>query len=153
MRDLSRFVALLSILALPFVAQAKEAKEVGPHGGRLMKGAQFKVEFHLDKDRKAHVYLYGQGMEPANPEAAKVTLRAMKGGAQQVELVKVAADPKVKGSTAHLVSKKALLSPDGYLISLTVKVTGKPLDSFRFNFLEETCGECGHPEYACICGH
>jgi hypothetical protein len=36
---------------------------------------------------------------------------------------------------------------------LSVKAPGQPANVFRFNYLEEICGGCKHPEYACTCGH
>jgi hypothetical protein len=154
MKNFKYFGMLLAVsLALPLSAQAKQIMELGPHGGRLMQAGKLKVEFHLDKERKAHVYLYDQGLKPVGADGAQVTLKILKGGTKKVEMAKAPSDPKEKGSASHLVGKSAMPSPDGYLVVLNVKTPGKPIDSLRFNFQESVCGGCKAQEYACICGH
>jgi hypothetical protein len=118
-----------------------------------MKAGDLRVEFHVDKDRKARIYLYDAARKPVAADSAKVTLKALKGGTRTVDLAKEEADPKKKGSVEHWAGRKALPAGDGYVVSLSVKVKGEPVMVFRFNYLEEKCGGCNLPEYACICGH
>jgi hypothetical protein len=142
-------LGLAVLMFVPLAAQAKQIMEFGPHGGRLMQAGALKVEFHVDKDRKARVYLYDQGLKPVGADSAEITLKMLKGGSKKIDLLK-AAD---KGSASHLAGKSAMPSPDGYLLVLNVKVKGKPMNSLRFNYQEHICGGCKAPEYACICGH
>jgi hypothetical protein len=149
---LRKGLGLAVVLALSHVSWAKPVVEAGPNGGRLMAAGKYKVEFHVGKDRRAHVRLYGAKLEPVPVQQAVIGLKVLKGGTKTLELVKAPLDKKA-GSVAHLVTRSALPSPDGYLLSLSVKAPGQPANVLRFNYLEEICKGCSRPEYACTCGH
>jgi hypothetical protein len=152
MRNYGWLFSMLLPVLLSSAVGAKPVVEAGPNGGRLMAAGKYKVEFHVDKDRRAHVRLYGAKLQPVSVEQAVVGLKVLKGGTKTLELVKAPLDKKA-GSVTHLVTRSSLPSPDGYLLSLSVKAPGQPANVLRFNYLEEICGGCKHPEYACTCGH
>lgn len=135
----------------PAVADARVA---GPHQGRIIEAAGARLEFVLDKERKAHLYVLDAAGVPVAPGRITVTLRAnLKSGGKAVPVT--ATTSGIDGSketVRHFASKAAVPSPGGYELVVTVTSTGKT-GNVRFRLVEHLCGGCGLVEYACICGH
>lgn len=126
----------------------------GPHQGRIVEAGSVRVEFVVDKARKAHVYVLDGANAAVDAGAVTATLRAnLKTGGKAIPLAATTdgfdgGSEKVK----HFTSKAALPSPDGYTLVLSVKSKGRT-SNVRIELVESTCGGCGLAEYACICGH
>lgn len=133
---------------------AAAGRVAGPHKGRIVEVGSVRVEFAVDKARKAHVYVLDAANAAADAGAVTATIRAiLKTGGKAVPMAATTAgfdggSERVK----HLASRAALPSPDGYLVVLSVKAKGKTANA-RFELTLHTCGGCGLAEYACICGH
>ncbi len=133
---------------------ALAGRVAGPHRGRIVEAAGARIEFVLDKARKAHVYVLDDAGAPAAPGKVIVSLRAnLKAGAKAVPVTATTAGiDGSKEAIRHFVSKSPLPAPDGYELVLTVKSGGKTANA-RIQFVEHTCGGCRLAEYACICDH
>jgi len=120
-------------------------KEKAPHNGRLMEMEKIHVEFLVESDKTARVYLYDEKLKPVTPSDQTVTLvvQGKDSSKTKTELVK---------KDDSFVSAAAITIPDGAKAILTVKAGGKP-GNLRFDLNMENCGGCKGPEYACSCEH
>ncbi len=120
-------------------------KEKAPHNGRLMEIEKIHVEFLVEADKTARVYLYDEKLKPVTPSDQTVTLvvQGKDSSKTKTELVK---------KDDSFVSDAAITIPDGAKAILTIKAGGKP-SNLRFDLNMASCGECKNAEYACSCGH
>lgn len=136
-------------IAFAVTAAALHAEKItaGPKGGRLLATEPQKAEFFVTPDRKVEINFYDAALKPVAPGAQVVTVTAEPpGGRTKLDL-----DPTATG----YISKTALPAGEPYRVVVQVRAApdAKP-QNFRIDFNLETCGECSHAEYACICaGH
>ena len=147
-RILALAAALCAGLTLPAAAGDKHDHKhpVTPKGGKLLSKTDPHAEFVIEKDRTVTINFYNDEMKPVATTTQNVTAIAdAKEGKAKLEFEK-------KGDS--LVSKTKLPEGDGYNIVVQFRQTAeaKP-QNIRFKLDMNTCGECKHAEYACICGH
>lgn len=151
MKYLTLAASLLALLTTAAFAEAnhphdhKAAK--GPHGGRMMEMGAYHMEFYVNAERRAEVYLFDQSERPVAPSQQTLALIA------EAPTGKTKIEFETKGNA--FIAKQALPEGKGYNLVLQVKPTtdGKP-QNFRIKYNPDLCGECKLAEYACICeGH
>ena len=139
----------LTLLAIASTSFAEEGHDhdkpiPGAKGGRVLEVAGGHAEFFVQSDKKVSITFYDSEMKPTAP------------GEQVVKVIAEAPSGKVTLDFAEtedaFVSSSALPDGDGYRIVLQIKPTadGKA-QNLRIDYHTEICGECKHPEYACIC--
>ena len=139
----------LTLLAIASTSFAEEGhghdKPIpGPKGGRVLEVAGGHSEFFVQPDKKVSITFYDSEMRPTAPgeQVVKVIAEAPSG--------KVSLDFEKTGDA--IVSSGTLPDGDGYRIVLQIKSTpDAKAQNFRIDYHTEICGECKHPEYACIC--
>lgn len=104
-----------------------------------------RVEFRVESDRKARVYLYDDQWKPVVPADQSVTLIV-----QTKDGVKLKAELLKKADS--FASEAPLTIPDDAKAVLVIKTGGK-IHNLRFDLNLSICAECGNAEYACSCGH
>ena len=124
---------------------AADPAKKAPHGGRLMEVGGARLEFVVESDKKANVYLYDDQWKPVVPTDQSVTLMV-----QAKDQAKVKTDLIKKSDS--FASEAPLAIPDGAKAILVIKTGGK-IHNLRFDLDMSLCGECKNPEYACSCGH
>ena len=133
------------IIALTFAIgiHAADKPVPGPKGGKMVDPT---TEFYVDNDRKAVISFYDAELKTVAPgEQTGMVWADAKSG--RVKLV-------LEKTGDALVSKDPLPPGDGY--NVMVQLKAKPdakFQNFKIKYLEEPCGGCQRPEYACICGH
>jgi hypothetical protein len=116
----------------------------GPKGGRILEVEGGHAEFFVQPDNKVSITFYDSEMKPAAPDeqVVKVVAEAPSG--------KTTLDFEKSGDA--FVSSSARPEGEGYRIVLQIKPTSDAkAQNFRIEYHTEICGECNHPEYACIC--
>lgn len=120
--------------------------EKAPHHGRLMEIEKMHVEFVLQSDRTAHLYLFDESMKAIQPTDAQATLVLQgKEGAFKTKTILVKKDD-------ILVSEAPLIIQEGAKAVLILKI-GDKTQNLRFDLNLSPCGACDAPEYACACAH
>jgi hypothetical protein len=125
---------------------AAEKRTAGPNGGRVIKKVTPHVEFFVMPDRKVKLTFLDHAGKPVEPAVQTATLT----GGDRANPTKLAF---AKEGNA-LVSDKGL--PEGGTVPavLQIKVTpDAPAVTEKISVNMVKCPECGHSEYACICGH
>lgn len=134
------------VVAAFCAATALHAEKIvaGPQGGRLLETEPHKAEFFVNKDRKVEINFYDNALKPVAPSTQVVVVTAEpKGGRTNLDMEKTA---------TGYVSKVVLPPDEPYRVVVQIRANpeARP-QNFRVNLNLETCGECPHPEYACIC--
>jgi hypothetical protein len=116
----------------------------GPKGGKILETRPLHAEFFVQPDKKVSVTFYDESMKPVAPEeqVVKVIAEAPSG--------RITLD--FEKTRDAFTSIEALPKGDGYRLVVQIRQTpdAKP-QNFRIDYHAEICGECKHPEYACIC--
>jgi hypothetical protein len=139
-------LAILTVAATAaFSAEGQSRQAIpGPKGGKVLETKPLHAEFFIQPDKKVSITFYDESMNPVAPgdQVVKVIAEAPSG--------KATLDFEKTGDA--FVSTAALPEGDGYRLVVQVKQSGdaKP-QNFRLEYHTEMCGECKHPEYACIC--
>ncbi|HEY5707235.1 MAG TPA: hypothetical protein VIS96_16875 [Terrimicrobiaceae bacterium] len=139
----------LTLLAIASTSFAEEGHDhdkpiPGPKGGRILEVESGHAEFFVQPDNKVSITFYGSEMKPTAPsdQVVKVIAEAPSG--------KAMLDFEKTGDA--FVSTTLLPEGEGYRIVLQIRPTsGSKAQNFRIDYHTEICGECKHPEYACIC--
>jgi hypothetical protein len=141
----SLLIITLGLCHMTAVSNAAEAtKQKAPHQGRLMEAEKLHVEFLVDADKKAKVYLYDEKLQPVAPSNETVTLIVQgKAEKSKIELTK---------SADSFVSEKPIPLSEGAKAILSVK-KGEKTQNLRFDLDLGNCEGCKLPEYACTCEH
>ncbi|HEY5742104.1 MAG TPA: hypothetical protein VIS99_06135 [Terrimicrobiaceae bacterium] len=146
MKTLQHILTILTAAATAaFSAEENDHKAIsGPKGGKLLETEPLHAEFFVQPDKKVSITFYDESMKPVTPEE---------------QVLKVIAEaPSGKATLAFektgdgFVSTTALPEGDGYRVVVQIKpnANAKP-QNFRIDYHTEICGECKHPEYACVC--
>lgn len=117
----------------------------GPKGGRLLEAEPQKAEFFVNKDRRVEITFYDAALKPVAPTEQVVAITAEpKSGRTKLDLEK---------TPTGFVSKEPLpAAKEAYRVVVQVREkSGAAPKNFRVDLNLETCGECKHAEYACIC--
>ena len=146
MKKLQHILTILVIVATAaFSEDDHDHKPIpGPKGGKVLETEPLHAEFFVQPDKKVSITFYDESMKPvaAGEQVVKVIAEAPSG--------KAALDFEKTGDA--FVSTIALPEGEGYRVVVQIKQTpdAKP-QNFRIDYHPEICGECKHPEYACIC--
>ena len=140
---------LLALLASASLALAAgdhdHDKKPGPHNGKLLETDGGHIEFFVQPDRKAEVFLYDAAMKPVETGSGELVVTA--GTREKPE--KLAVEKK---STSFVTT--ALPEGSGYWVILQWKPTAEAAaKTLRVKYIEGICGGCKLPEYACTCDH
>lgn len=142
-----RLVSLI-LLACGGLLSASAAEKIvaGPKGGRLLNVASHHAEFLVTPERKVEITFYDEDLKPVVHGAHKATVIAeAPGGRQTLNLTE----------TPHgFASVDPLPAGEPYRVVVQFR-TGpqQRAQNHRIDLSLETCGECQHAEYACICAH
>ena len=138
-------LTLLASAALALAADNHTHDKPGPHNGKLLETDGGHVEFFVQPDRKAEVFLYDDAMKPVPAGASELVVTA--GTREKPE--KLAVEKK---ETSFVTA--ALPEGSGYWVILQWKATpDAAAKTLRVKYLEGICDGCKLPEYACTCDH
>lgn len=142
---------LLTLLATGTLAFAADAHKhehehkAGPHQGKLLETDGGHVEFFVQPDRKAEVFLYDEEMKPVAAGESELVVTA--GTREKQE--KLAVEKK---ETSFVTA--ALPEGSGYWVILQWKPTADAAaKTLRVKYVEGLCDGCKLQEYACTCDH
>lgn len=137
---------LLASAAFGFAADNhSHEKKAGPHGGKLLEADNAHIEFFVQTDKKAEVFVYDENMKPVPTGEGQLVVTA--GTREKQE--KLAVEKK----DASFVTA-ALPAGTGYWVILQWKPTpDAAAKTLRVKYVEGICSGCNLPEYACTCDH
>lgn len=139
---------ILPLLALACTSLLHAEKiTAGPKGGRLLDSTPLKAEFFVTAERHVEITFYDDHANPILPGGQVVTVT--------VEPASGRTPLQMEKTAAGFLSKTPLPAGVPYRVVVQVRATpeAKP-QNFRLDLNLDTCGECQHKEYACICdGH